>query len=122
MTHLLATCEVEGTTSWSAVPWINPLADSWMDAFNASSWCYECTRGKLVKTHFERGLKTTSTPSLEIWVLIIDFTLWYVWKARCLKVFQDLIRPPRGIDHGYMVRDYQLPTRAIGRGLRHSTT
>ena len=25
--------------------------------------------------------------------------------------------PPKGIDHGYMARDYQLPTRAIGRGL-----
>ena len=26
--------------------------------------------------------------------------------------------PPGGSDHGYMVRDYQLPTRAIGRGFQ----
>ena len=26
--------------------------------------------------------------------------------------------PQEGTDHGYMVHDYQLPTRAIGRGLR----
>ena len=30
----------------------------------------------------------------EIWMLIIGFTLWYVWKARCLKAFQALVRPP----------------------------
>ena len=26
-------------------------------------------------------------------MLIIGFTLWYVRKARCLKVFQDMVRP-----------------------------
>ena len=29
-----------------------------------------------------------------------------------------MVQPPKEIDHGYMVHDYQLPTRAIGRGLR----
>ena len=65
--------------------WINPSVDSWMDAFNAGSWCYECTRGKLVKTYFERGLKTASPRFREIWMLIASFTRWYVWKARSLK-------------------------------------
>ena len=113
VTHLLLACEVEGITSWSATPWI-------VDTFNADTWCYQCTRGKLIKTWFERVLKTASPRFWEIWMLIASFTLWYVWKTCCLKVFQYLPygMPPRGIDHGYMVHDYSLPTRAIGWGLR----
>ena len=53
-----------------------------------------------------------------IWMSIIGFTLWYVWKTHCLKVFQDLVHPPREFDHGYLVHDYQLPTRATGRDLQ----
>ena len=26
-------------------------------------------------------------------MLIVGFTLWYVWKAHCLKVFQELVQP-----------------------------
>ena len=64
VTHLLASCEVEGTTSWSVAAWINHSVDSWTDAFNADRWCYECTRGKIVKTRFERGLQT-ATPRFQ---------------------------------------------------------
>ena len=77
----------------SATACINLSVDSRMNTFNANNWCYECTRGKLVKTRFERGWKTTSSRFREIWMLIVGFTLWYVWKARCLKVFQDLVSP-----------------------------
>ena len=66
---------------------------------------------------FERGLQSASPRFPKIWMLIAGFTLWYVWKACCLKVFQDLVRA-RGSDHGHMVHTYQLPTRAIGRGLQ----
>ena len=34
VTRLLVAFEEEGTTSWSAVAWINPLANSWTNAFN----------------------------------------------------------------------------------------
>ena len=50
-------------------------------------------------------------------MLITGFTLWYVWKARCPEVFQGLARPLRGTNHGYMVHNYHLPTRAIGQAL-----
>ena len=40
------------------------------------------------------GLKTASPRSWEIWMLIAGFTHWCVWKARGLKVFQDLVHPP----------------------------
>ena len=86
-------------------------------AFNANNWCYEFTRGKIIKTGFERGLQTTSPRFREIWMLITGFTPWYVWKVHCLKVFQYLVSPG-GSDHGYMVHDYQLPPRAFGRGLQ----
>ena len=68
------------------------VVDGLRDAFNADSWCYECTRGKIVKTRFKRGLQTASPQFQEIWMLIAS-PLWYVWKARCLKVFQDLVHP-----------------------------
>ena len=51
------TCEVEGTASWSAAAWIDHSAEGWTDAVNADSWCYVCTRGKIVKIRFERGLQ-----------------------------------------------------------------
>ena len=78
--------------------WIDHSVDSWTDAFNADSWCYECTRGKIVKTRFERGLQTASPRFREIWMLIAGFTLWYVWKAHCLKVFQDLVHSSEEIN------------------------
>ena len=106
------------TTSWSVAAWIDHSIDRWTDVVNADSLCYVCTRGKIVKIRFERGLQSASPRFLEIWMLIASFTLWYIWKARCLKVFQDMVQPPRGSDHGHMVRAYQLPTRAIGRGLQ----
>ena len=87
------TCEVEGTASWSAAAWIDHSAEGWTDAVNADSWCYVCTRGKIVKIRFERGLQHASPRFPEIWMLIIGFTLWYIWKARCLKVFQGMVRP-----------------------------
>ena len=93
VTFLLPACEVEGTTSWSAAAWIDHSVDRWTDAFNADSWCYVCMRGKIAKIRFERGLQSASPRFPEIWMLIAGFTLWYVWKARCLKVFQDLVRP-----------------------------
>ena len=65
----------------------------WTDALTAGNWCYESTRAKLTKTRFERGLKTASPCFREIWRLIVGFTLWYVWKSHCLKVFQDPVRP-----------------------------
>ena len=40
-----------------------------------------------------RGLQTASPRFQEIWMLIAGFTLWYVRKTRCLKVFQDLVCP-----------------------------
>ena len=93
MTRLLAACEVQGTTSWSTVAWIDHSVDRWTDNINADSWCFVCTRGKIVKIRFERGLQSTSPRFPKVWMLITSFTLWYVWKARCLKVFQDLVRP-----------------------------
>ena len=50
-------------------------------------------------------------------MLIAGFTLLYVWKTRCLKVFQDRVHPLEESDHGYLVSDDQLPSWAIGRGL-----
>ena len=35
-----------------------------------------------------------------------------------LKGFPGLGTTPRGSDHGYLVRAYQLPTRTTGRGLQ----
>mgnify|MGYP000671575583 CR=1 FL=1 len=94
MTRFLAAYEVEGTTLWSTTTWIDLSVDNWMNDFNVDNWRYECIGGKLVKTRFERGLKTASPWFCEISMLIAGFTLWYVWKARCLKVFQGLVRPP----------------------------
>ena len=56
VTHLLVACEVEGTTSLSAAAWIDLSVNSQTGAFNVDIWCSECTRGKVVKTRFERGL------------------------------------------------------------------
>ena len=50
---------------------------------------------KSSRPDFERGLQTASPRFREIWMLIAGFTLWYVWKARFLKVFLDLVRPPK---------------------------
>ena len=61
---------------------------------SVDSWHYECTRGEIIKTQFERDLKTASPWFREIWMLIAGFTLWYVWKACCLKFFQDMVQPP----------------------------
>ena len=83
VTRLVVACEVEGTTLWGETTWIDLSVDCWMDAFNLDTWCYECTRGKLVKTQFERGLKTAHPRFQEIKMLIAGFTLWYAWKARC---------------------------------------
>ena len=98
---LLAACEVEGTTLWSTGAWIDQSVDSWTNASNVGSWCCECTRGKITKTRFKRGFQTTSPRFWEIWMLIASFGLWYA---------------PRGIDHGYLICDYQLPTTAVGQG------
>ena len=73
--------------------------------------------GFFAKIRFERGLQSASPGFLEIWMLIPGFTLWYGWKALCLKVFQDLVRPLEEVIMGHIVCAYQLPTRAIGRGL-----
>ena len=69
--------------------------DSWTDTSKAGTWCYECTRGKIVKIRFERSLKTAFPCFHEIWMLISRFTVWYLWKARSIKVFQDLVCPGR---------------------------
>ena len=42
VTCLLAASEVEGTTSWSVVAWIDHSVDGWTDSVNADSWCYVC--------------------------------------------------------------------------------
>ena len=76
---------------------MNLSVDRWKDAVNADSWLYLCTRGKIVKIRFERGLQPASPRFPEIWMLIAGFTLWYIWKARCLKVFQGTVRPPEEV-------------------------
>ena len=91
VTRLLVACEVEGTTSWSAAAWIDHSVERWTDVVNVDSWCYVCTRGKIIQIRFERGLLPTSPRFPEIWMLIAGFTLWYIWKARCLKVFQGTV-------------------------------
>ena len=97
VTRLLVASEVEGTASWSVAAWIDHLIEGWTDAVNADSWCYVCTRGKIVKIRFERGLQPASPRFPEIWMLIAGFTLWYIWKVRCLKVFQGTVRPPEEV-------------------------
>ena len=97
VTRLLAACEVVGTASWSAAAWIDHSTDRWTDAFNADTWCYVCTGGQIGKIRFKRDLLSASPRFLEIWRLIAGFTLWYVWKARCLKVFQDRVQPPEEV-------------------------
>ena len=82
VTHLLAACEVEGTASWSVAAWIDHSVDRWTDLVNADSWCYVCTRGKIVKIRFEKGLQPTSPRFPEIWMLIAGFTLWYTVNIR----------------------------------------
>jgi hypothetical protein len=69
----------------------------WMDVVNADSWCYVCRRGNIVKIRFKRGFHPTSPRFSEIWILIAGFTLWYVWKVCCLKVFQGTVRPPEEV-------------------------
>ena len=63
-----------------------------MYTFNASSWCYECTRSKCSKIWFGRGLKTASLVFRDLYV-DQRLHLWYVWKGGCLKVVQDLEYP-----------------------------
>ena len=96
VTHLLAACEVEGIASWSVATWIDHSVDRWTDAFNADSWCYVCMRGKM---DVDRGLNL---------VVGLESTMPKGLPSSGLAA--------RGSDHGYMVRSYQLPTRAIGRG------
>ena len=50
--QLLAACEVQGTISWSVAAWIDHSVDRWTDVVNADSWCYVCTRGKIIKIKF----------------------------------------------------------------------
>ena len=45
-------------------------------------------------------------------MLIASFTLWYVWQT-CLPRFAT---PLRG--HGYLVHNYQILTKVVGRGLQ----
>ena len=89
------------------------MIDSWTETFSAGNWCYECTRGKPHKTHFER--LEDHIPSF-LGDLDVDHRLHPLVcvKARYLKVIQDLVCPFGGIDHGYLVHDYQLPMRAVG--------
>ena len=36
----------------------------------------------------------------QIWQLESSITIWYIWKARCLKVFQNMIERPAQIIYG----------------------
>ena len=40
------------------------------------------------------------TDKPQIWQLVSSITIWYIWKARCLKVFQNMIERPAQIIYG----------------------
>ena len=107
------------TTSWSVAAWIDHSIDRWTDVVNADSLCYVCTRGKIVKIRFERGLHPASLRFPEIWMLIAGFTLWYIWKVRCLKVFKDMVCPRRKWSWTYGSR---LSTAYEGNWMRFAAT
>ena len=39
----------------------------------------------------------------QIWQLVSSITIWYIWKARCLKVFQNVTESPAQIISGIWI-------------------
>ena len=39
----------------------------------------------------------------QIWQLVSSITIWYIWKARCLKVFQNMTERPAQIISGIWI-------------------
>ena len=52
--------------------------------------------GLMQKTFIPLNLQI-ETDKPEIWQLVSSITIWYIWKARCLKVFQNVTRIPTQI-------------------------
>ena len=40
------------------------------------------------------------TDKPQIWQLVSSITIWYIWKARCLKVFQNVTKRATQISSG----------------------
>ena len=88
--------------TWGAVLWAvvhdKPMVYEQEDVADAIVMRHGLMEKKLIPLNPQ-----IQTDKPQIWQLVSSITIWYIWKARCLKVFQNVIERPTQIISGIWI-------------------